>query len=194
MPHSRRRHRESAKPAIAQCHAEKPHRPASHRSGSRSGSTKHGRSNNRRSPASPRRRRTSRIYPSKQANGRDCKASEKPPMCVSGSDSKTLCWLLRKWKIGILECRNIGSYTLTPLFQYSIILPFQNSITPFFISTASVPTASPQPPTTPAPDAPVRGPMPAANHAVARPARRRRQGFAPPPRNRLLAKCRFRAL
>src|SRR5215510_3256668 len=97
---------------------------------------------------------------------------------------------LHIWNIGVLECwsieRFIGNLSLT---HHSITPPY-----PMPTSTALVPTVLPRSPTKPARDAPGRGPKPAADHAAARRARRKRRVPGPPRRNHLLAKCRSHAL
>src|SRR5262245_41168941 len=98
--------------AIAPGPVETPRRPVSRRSGSRSDSTKHGRSGNRRSPVSPRPHRSSRTYPSKQANGHDCTAWGTPRYEFSVSVTKVLIFMfgLHIWNIGVLECWSIERF------------------------------------------------------------------------------------
>src|SRR5215813_5522646 len=98
--------------AIAQYRVEKRHKPVSRRSGSRSDSTKHGRSNNRRSPVSPRPHRPSRTYPSKQANGDDCTAWGTPRYEFSVSATRVLIFMFKLHirNTGLLECWSIERF------------------------------------------------------------------------------------
>src|SRR5262247_2355085 len=98
--------------AIAQYRVEKRHKPVSRHSGSRSDSTKHGRSGNRCSPGSPQPHRSSRTYPSKQANGHDCTTWRTPRYEFSVSVTKVLIFMfgLHIWNIGVLECWSIARF------------------------------------------------------------------------------------
>src|SRR5215831_10565336 len=110
--------------AIAQYRVEKRHKPVSRRSGNRSDSTKHGRSDKRRSPVSPRPHRSSRTYPSKQANGHDCTAWGTPRYKFSVSVTKVLIFMfglhfgtLDYWSVGVLK--DSSEFDFNPSLHYS---------------------------------------------------------------------------
>src|SRR5215475_4213593 len=86
---------------------------------------KHGRSDNRRSPVSPRPHRSSRTYPSKQANGHDCTAWGTPRYKFSVSVTRVLIFMfglhfgtLDYWSVGVLK--DSSGFAFNPLLHYSI--------------------------------------------------------------------------
>src|SRR5262249_16823648 len=110
--------------AIAQYRVEKRHKPVSRRSGSHSGSKKDGRSGSRRSPVSPRPHRSSRTYPSKQANGHDCTAWGTPRYKFSVSATRVLILCsdftfetLDYWSVGVLK--DSSEFDFNPSLHYS---------------------------------------------------------------------------